>query len=82
MSNFLVPTGTVRAYTLHKDRDGFLYVFNGGSPESRYGFRPANKTEEEAAADLVAVLNQPAYAIKTCGPRRALRAYQLMLRIW
>lgn len=67
------------AYTLHERKDGFLYVYNAGRQESRYGIRPADATTRAALDALVAMLNEKGEAVDL---RLRTLAYQLMLKIW
>lgn len=71
------------AYTLHTDPDGFIYVYNAGTQESRKAFRPTSQVQKRALDDLVEILNDSGSKVtNSIGPVRALYAYQLMLMIW
>lgn len=68
-----------RAYTLHTDPDGLIYVYNAGQQESRYGIRPANAVERAGLEALVDSLNDPKARID---PRLQLLSFEIMLKIW
>ena len=68
-----------RAYTLHTEPDGLIYVYNAGVQESRSGIRPANATTRAALEALVTSLNDPRAPIDR---RLNLLALEIMLKIW
>lgn len=79
MSNFIVPDGPPRAYTLHEGKDGLIYVYNAGQQESRYGIRPATATVRDGLDALVKLLNDKGEPVDD---RLSVLAYQIMLKIW
>lgn len=51
------PAKEAPGYSLHKEADGRIYIYEGGVRHSRYGIQPADEHEQRLLEAVLEILN-------------------------